>query len=124
MVENLLMWTRDSQNKIFFVERDDKYDMFVNPQRYFLEKRLAHSVTQLDEHTKNGIVDEFFNQGVGVPNVESTLYLKAEGKKAWKKFTFVLRASGIYYYPKGRSHANSSKDLACLATLDPNQEVI
>ncbi|CAG7728333.1 unnamed protein product [Allacma fusca] len=120
MVENLLMWTRDSKNKIYFVERDDKYDMFVNPQRYFLENRLSQGAPCLDEHTKNGLIDEFFNQGVGVPDVETTLYLKAEGKKAWKKFIFVLRASGIYYYPKGRS--NSSKDLVCLATIDPNQQ--
>ena len=45
MVENLLMWTRDSKNKIYFVERDEKFDMFVNPQRYFLESRMSHGST-------------------------------------------------------------------------------
>jgi len=135
MVENLLMWTRDSKNKIYFVERDDKYDMFHNPQRYFMESRQDGPTSQnirdsgphhhgMDEHTKHGLIDEFFNQSVGVPEVESFLYLKAEGKKAWKKFAFVLRASGIYYYPKGRSHSSSSKDLVCLATIDHNQQVI
>jgi len=116
------MWTRDSKNKIYFVEKEEKYDMFLNPQRYFLESRL--SADCLDEHTKNSLIEEFFNHGgVGVPEVESVLYLKAEGKKAWKKFPFVLRASGIYYYPKGKSHANSSKDLVCLAPIDHNQQV-
>ncbi len=123
------MWTRDSKNKIYFVEREDKYDMFSNPQRYFLESRSDglpppnDSLSSMDEHTKHGLIDEFFNHGVGVPEVESSLYLKAEGKKAWKKFPFVLRASGIYYWPKGRAHANSSKDLVCLATIDHNQQV-
>jgi hypothetical protein len=128
MVENLLMWTRDSKNKIYFIEKDEKYDMFVNPQRYFLESRLSGGVASdsLDEHTKNSLIEEFFNHGsggVGVPEVESVLYLKAEGKKAWKKFLFVLRASGIYYYPKGKTNSNSSKDLVCLATIDHNQQV-
>lgn len=123
MVENLLMWTRDSKNKILFLEKDEKYDMFVNPQKYFLESRVSHSGGCMDEHTKNGLIEEFFAHGVGVPEVESFLYLKAEGKKAWKKFPFVLRASGIYYCPKGRTHANASKDLICLATIDHNIQV-
>lgn len=46
--------------------------------------------------------------------------MKSEGKKAWKKFYFVLRQSGLYYCPKGKS-SRSSKDLVCLATLESNQ---
>jgi hypothetical protein len=124
MVENLLMWTRDSKNKIFFVEREDKYDTFLNPQRYFLGEKIPQQGDCMDEHTKNSLIEEFFNHGVGVPEVESVLYLKAEGKKAWKKFLVVLRASGVYYYPKGKLHANSSKDLVCLAPIDHNQQVL
>ena len=126
MVDNLLMWTRDSKNKIYFVEREDKYDLFVNPQHYFLGQGQGHGqghgqgCPQMDEHTKGSLLEEFFSAGLGVPEVESFLYLKAEGKKAWKKFLFVLRASGIYYYPKGKG---TSKDLLCLAPIDHNQQV-
>jgi len=49
------------------------------------------------------LLQEFFSaDSVGVPEVEGVLYLKADGKKAWKKYFFVLRASGLYYNPKGK----------------------
>ncbi len=32
VVENLLMWTRDSNNKLLFVERPGKYDVFKHPE--------------------------------------------------------------------------------------------
>ena len=46
------------------------------------------------------------DSGSHVPEIEGPLYLKSEGKKAWKRFYFVLRASGIYYNPKGKSKVN------------------
>lgn len=47
---------------------------------------------------------EFFSpDSVCVPTMEGALYLKSDGKKAWKKFFFVLRASGLYYNPKGKA---------------------
>lgn len=50
-----------------------------------------------------------------VPDLEGMLYLKEDGKKVWKSRYFVLRASGIYYVPKGKTKVwqINSKDSSC-----------
>ncbi|XP_063847784.1 abnormal cell migration protein 10-like isoform X3 [Scylla paramamosain] len=140
LVENLLLWTRDSKNKLLFSERPDKYDLFLRPEHYILIGSSSEKNSDLDDEGRNTLVEspqhhtfhpsltppllrhqEFFSStGVGVPEVEGHLFLKSEGKKVWKKYYFVLRASGLYYCPKGKS-SRSSKDLVCLTTLEVNQ---
>lgn len=56
------------------------------------------------------LLDEHFSSGNQIA-MEGPLYVKIESKKVWKRYHFVLRASGIYYYPKEKT--KSPRDLLC-----------
>ncbi|XP_060050060.1 ras-associated and pleckstrin homology domains-containing protein 1 isoform X5 [Erinaceus europaeus] len=114
LVENLLNWTRDSQNKLLFMERIEKYALFKNPQNYLLGKK---ETVEMADRNKEVLLEECFcGSSVTVPEIEGVLWLKDDGKKSWKKRYFLLRASGIYYVPKGK--AKVSRDLVCFLQLD------
>ncbi|XP_057707621.1 ras-associated and pleckstrin homology domains-containing protein 1a isoform X1 [Corythoichthys intestinalis] len=114
LVENLLNWTRDSQNRLMFTERIEKYALFKNPQNYLLGRK---ETCEMAERNKEALLEECFaGSSVSVPEMEGVLWLKEDGKKSWKKRYFLLRASGIYYVPKGK--AKSSRELACFLQLD------
>uniref|UniRef100_A0A667X2T2 Ras association (RalGDS/AF-6) and pleckstrin homology domains 1 n=1 Tax=Myripristis murdjan TaxID=586833 RepID=A0A667X2T2_9TELE len=114
LVENLLNWTRDSQNRLMFTERIEKYALFKNPQNYLLGRK---ETCEMADRNKEALLEECFcGSSVSVPEMEGVLWLKEDGKKSWKKRYFLLRASGIYYVPKGK--AKASRDLVCFLQLD------
>ena len=66
----------------------------------------------MEDHARQELLEEYFSSsGVGAPELEGFVWLKADNKKSWKKFPFVLRTSGLYYAPKGKK---SSKDLVMI----------
>ena len=89
------------------------------PELYLLGDTSSQIGTDMEDRARAELVEEYFSStGVGAPQVEGFLWLKAEAKKAWKRFYFVLRTSGLYYAPKGKK---TSRDLVCLAGFDVNQ---
>ena len=132
-MENVLYWGRDHHdlNKLYFVQQSDKYDLFIQPEKYLI------SVTQPNENVdtlksgslrakynanqlRSDLIGQFIinNTNVRVPEIEGNLFLRSDGKKVWKKYFFSLRSSGLYYCPKGRP--KSTKDLICLTTFELN----
>jgi len=119
LVENCLLWKVDSKNTLWFIERPEKFDLFSRPEVYLLGSSSSQKDDQMEEHSRQELLEEYFSSsGVGAPQLEGNVWLKADGKKSWKKYYFILRTSGLYYAPKGKK---TSKDLVCLTTFDVNQ---
>ncbi|XP_026231267.1 amyloid beta A4 precursor protein-binding family B member 1-interacting protein-like isoform X2 [Anabas testudineus] len=117
LVDPLSVWPRHSQNKIYFVLRPQKYVMFTEPQLFYMWKKKKACLGKINEDAKRLLIKENFGGStVIVPDLEGTLHLKEDGKKVWKPRYFVLRASGIYYVPKGKT--KSSSDLVCFVHFD------
>ena len=55
------------------------------------------------ERAKKIMMQEYFSESGRVPEVEGVLYMKEALKKPWKKYFFMLRASGLYHSSKGKS---------------------
>ncbi|XP_029698656.1 amyloid beta A4 precursor protein-binding family B member 1-interacting protein isoform X1 [Takifugu rubripes] len=117
LVEPLLAWTRDSQNKVFFQERPEKNEVFKNPQNFYLWKKDKKTLQAIKDKDKEILIKEnFCGTSIIVPDLEAVLHLREDGKKSWKQRLFQLRASGLYYVPKGKT--KSSRDLICFVQFD------
>ncbi|KAM9845448.1 amyloid beta A4 precursor protein-binding family B member 1-interacting protein-like [Aulostomus maculatus] len=117
LVEPLAEWTCHSENKIYFVSRPQKYMMFTEPQLLFLWTKKTPSPGEISQEAKELLLQEHFcGSTLIVPDLEGTLYLKEDGRKFWKPRYFVLRASGLYYVPKGKT--KTSSNLACFLRFD------
>lgn len=118
LVDNLMLWTRDSKNRLLFVERPERTLLFEQPEILCSRSNTQKSEI-IDEYTRNNMTEELFS-GSCVPSVEGPLYIKTDSRKGWKRHHCILRASGLYYLPKDKTKT-SYRDLICLTTLDVNQ---
>ncbi|KAM8823549.1 amyloid beta A4 precursor protein-binding family B member 1-interacting protein isoform 1-T2 [Spinachia spinachia] len=117
LVEPLSAWTRDSENSVLFQERGEKYEVFKNPQNFYLWKKNRSDLKDMKDQDKELLIQEnFCGTSTIVPDLEGVMHLKEDGKKSWKPRLFQLRASGIYYVPKGKT--KSSRDLVCFVQFD------
>uniref|UniRef100_A0A3B4B6D5 Amyloid beta A4 precursor protein-binding family B member 1-interacting protein n=1 Tax=Periophthalmus magnuspinnatus TaxID=409849 RepID=A0A3B4B6D5_9GOBI len=115
VVESLSTWTSGTGNKLYFLKRHQKHVMFTQPQFFYMWKKSC--MKTISEQEQQLLLKENFEGSTAVvPDLEGWLYLKDDGKKVWKPRYFVLRASGLYYVPKGKT--KSSSDLACFIRFE------
>lgn len=65
----------------------------------------------------SSLQENFCGTSIIVPDLEAVLHLKEDGKKSWKPKLFQLRASGIYYVPKGKSKVRGQSTVAAQLNL-------
>ncbi|KAM7401156.1 hypothetical protein PAMA_005378 [Pampus argenteus] len=117
LVELLSVWTRHSENKLYFLLRPQKYVMFTDPHLFYMWKKNKEHFSEVSVQAKELLLKENFEgSALIVPDLEGMLYLKEDGKKVWKPRYFLLRASGIYFVPKGKTKISS--DLACFVHFE------
>ncbi|NWH59379.1 AB1IP protein, partial [Geococcyx californianus] len=86
-------------------------------QNFYLANKGKNESKEMNDKNKEALLEESFcGTSVIVPELEGALYLKEDGKKSWKRRYFLLRASGIYYVPKGKT--KTSRDLACFLQFE------
>ncbi|XP_078519560.1 amyloid beta A4 precursor protein-binding family B member 1-interacting protein [Lissotriton helveticus] len=117
VVKILSDWTRDSENKIKFLQKNEKYALFKNPQNFYHASKGKNERKDMNDKNKEILLEESFcGTSVIVPEIEGALHLREDGKKSWKRRYFLLRASGIYYVPKGKT--KTSRDLSCFVQFE------
>lgn len=85
-------WPKETNNRLVFLEAPKKYEMF----------------------DKSQILDESRWEPT---KLDGWLHLKADGKKAWKKWNCILQNGGIYYNTRGKGKT----ELTCVKHLNDTE---
>jgi len=108
----IIYWSRDTTNRICFQQHSAKYSMFTEAKKFF----------SIKENTSDDILTDYISSNTIIlpDDISSILYIKDKNRKIWKKYSCILRQSGIYQIPKSSS---SKRDLICLLKFDLNMHL-
>ncbi|XP_043928675.1 growth factor receptor-bound protein 7 isoform X2 [Protopterus annectens] len=106
VVEVQSTWPLGGDNRFLFRKNFAKYEFFRSPPSFFPENMVSGYMDANKGMSISEIVQNLYNSGSNVgscPEFQGFLHLKEIGRKAWKRFYFFLRKSGLYYSTKGTS---------------------
>ena len=115
----LVYWPRDTHNRICFREHRHRYLLFEEPRKFF-STRDETNETFAEELLADYVASK---KNLLPDDITSILYIKEKNRKVWKKFTCILRQSGIYQIQKSSPLSSSKRDLICLLKFDQNMQL-
>ncbi len=86
----LCSWRAEAKNKLLFVPRPERYDLFRRPERYLLGTSPTTAGQQWDQLARQTLLQDVFceeeeegedaSAGAGRVEIEGLLWMKSEGK--------------------------------------------
>ena len=108
----IIYWSRDTNNRICFQQHDIKYSIFMEAKDFFsIDEKLS------DNNLNNSLLS---NATLLPDNIANILYIKDKNRKVWRKYSCILRQSGIYQISKS---SLSKRDFICLLKFDSNMQL-
>lgn len=103
-LQNFYLWKKDKKTLKDIKDKDKELLVQVNKvvHTHKLQTR-GRNVTFDRRFPLSPLQENFGGTSTIVPDLEGVMHLKEDGKKSWKPRLFQLRASGIYYVPKGKT---------------------
>ncbi|XP_064648635.1 growth factor receptor-bound protein 14-like [Lineus longissimus] len=101
-------WGGNMDNIIYFKNDFKKYEIFQNPAQFFPTHMIEQSeedgaLSEKAEKAKKILLQNLFSTTDRVPDIESYLHLKEQGRRSWKRAFCMLRGTRIVYSSKGTS---------------------
>ncbi|RXM29318.1 Amyloid beta A4 precursor protein-binding family B member 1-interacting protein [Acipenser ruthenus] len=110
LVEVLSQWTRDSENKILFVEKPDKYAVFKNPQNFYIGKKEKKEKKDMKEKDKESLLKTSQDLACFIQFDNVHVYYGTQYKNKYKAptdYCFVLK------HPQIQKESQYIKYLCC-----------
>ncbi|KAJ6666740.1 hypothetical protein lerEdw1_020464 [Lerista edwardsae] len=110
VIEVLSNWTRDSENKILFLEKNEKYAVFKNPQNFYLANKGKNERKEMNEKNKESLLETSRDLACFIQFENVNIYYGIQYKAKYKAPTdhcFVLK------HPQIQKESQYIKYLCC-----------
>ncbi|KAH0627528.1 hypothetical protein JD844_003329 [Phrynosoma platyrhinos] len=103
-------WTRDTENKILFLEKNEKYAVFKNPQNFYLANKEKNEYKEMNEKSKETLLETSRDLACFIQFENVNVYYGIQYKVKYKAptdYCFVLK------HPQIQKESQYIKYLCC-----------